>query len=91
MRISQHAAQRMSQRGISRRLVELTLQYGRIEGDRRVLDRKESQRLIEDLTEQMRIAKRVLDKGGVTVVEQNGALITTYNTDQPVHRSPGER
>lgn len=86
MQITQHAIRRMSQRGISRRLVEFTLQYGRIEGDKRVLDRNESRRIIEELTEQMRLAKRVMDKGGVTVVEQDGALITTYNTNVPVHR-----
>jgi hypothetical protein len=51
MHVSYHAAQRMNQRGISRRLMEFTLHHGRIEGNKRVLDRKESRRIIDALTE----------------------------------------
>lgn len=87
MHITRHAGQRMNQRGVSRRLVEFTLRHGRIEGDRRVLDRKESRRIIEQLTEELRLAKRVIDKGGVVVVEgERDAIVTTYNVDEPVRR-----
>jgi hypothetical protein len=86
MHISRHADQRMSQRGIPRRLVDFTLRHGRIEGDKHILDRNESRRLIEELTEQLRLAKRILDKGGVTVVEDDNTLITAYNVDTPVRR-----
>jgi hypothetical protein len=86
MHISRHADQRMNQRGISRRLVDFTLRYGRIEGDKHILDRNESRRLIEELNEQLRLAKRIWDKGGVTVVEGDDTLITTYNVDAPVGR-----
>lgn len=79
MHISQHAGQRMNQRGISRRLVDFALRYGRIEGNKHVLDRNESRRIIEALTEELRLAKRVMDKGGITVVEGGDTLITTYN------------
>ena len=67
MNISHHAGQRMNQRGIPRRLVEFTMKHGRIEGD-----------------------KRVLDKGGVTVVESGGTVVTTYNsaTTHPKPRRP---
>ena len=81
MQISRHAAQRMSQRGISRRLVDFALRYGRIVGDKHVLDRNESRRLIEALTEELRLAKRVMDKGGITVVEGSGTLVTAYNLE----------
>lgn len=86
MQISQHADQRMNQRGISRRLVEFALRHGRVEGDKHVLDRDESQRLIEQLKEELRLAKRVLDKGGVTVVEGSDPVITTYNVRAPLTR-----
>ncbi len=86
MHISQHAGQRMNQRGISRRLIDFTLRHGRIEGDKHVLDRNESRRLIDSLTEELRLAKRILDKGGLTVVEGDGTVITTYNVDAPVRR-----
>ena len=87
MHISHHADQRMNQRGISRRLVEFTLMHGRIEGDKRVLDRNESRRVIERLTEELRLAKQVMDKGGVTVIESDrGMIITTYNVDEATPR-----
>jgi hypothetical protein len=87
MHISQHAGQRMNQRGISRRLIEFTLRFGRIEGDKHVLDRNESRRLIESLTEQLRLAKRIMDKGGVVVVDgESDTVVTTYNVDAPMHR-----
>ena len=79
MHITHHAAQRMSQRGIPRRLVDFALRHGRVEGDKRVLDRNESRRLIDSLTEELRLAKRVMDKGGITVVEGGDTLITAYN------------
>ena len=72
MHISHHAAQRMSQRGISRRLVDFALRYGRIDGNKHILDRNESRRLIEALTEELRLAKRVrraaLRQGGEDLV-----------------------
>jgi len=79
MQISHHAIQRLSQRGISRRLMDFTLRHGRIEGNRHVLDRKESRRIIESLTEELRLARQVMDKGGVTVVEGGDTIITVYN------------
>lgn len=81
-----HARHRMSQRGIPQRLVEFALQHGRIEGDRHVLDRREVRRLVESLQAELRIAMHVLDKGGITVVEDHGAVITTWNRAQPVQQ-----
>ena len=81
-----HARHRMSQRGIPQRLVEFTLQHGRVEGDRHVLDRREVRRLVESLQAELRIAMHVLDKGGVTVVEGDGAVITTWNRAEPVRQ-----
>ena len=84
MHISQHAGQRMNQRGISRRVLEFTLRHGRIEGDKHIVDRNESRRIIERLNEELRVAKQILDKGGVTVVEGDEMVITTYNTNVPM-------
>ena len=85
MRISHHAAERMSQRGISRRLIDFALRHGRIEGNKRVLDRNESRRLIDDLKEELRLAMRVMDKGGIVVVDQSDTLITAYNLGTPAN------
>jgi hypothetical protein len=78
----------MSQRGIPQRLVDFTLRHGRIEGDRHVLDRKESRRVVDSLQQELRLALHVLDKGGITVVEDDGAVITTFNRNQPVQQAP---
>src|SRR5262245_46433915 len=90
MHITQHADQRMNQRGISRRLMEFTLWYGRIEGDKHVLDRAESRRVIERLTEELRQARQAMDKGGVTVVEgEEDIVVTAYSGDTSMRRDRG--
>ena len=86
MHFSQHAGQRMNKRGISRRLIEFTLRHGRVEGDKHILDRNASRRLIEQLSEELRLAKQILDKGGLAVVEGNDTIITTYNVNAPLRR-----
>lgn len=86
MRFTLHSRHRMARRGIPQRLVRFALRHGRIEGDRHVLDRRETKRLIESLQEDLRLAMHVLDKGGVTVVEEDGGVITTWNSDQPANR-----
>ena len=86
MRLTRHSLHRMSQRGIPQRLVAFALQHGRVEGDRHVLDRREARRVVETLQAELRLAMHVLDKGGITVVEDHGGVVTTWNSDQPVHR-----
>jgi hypothetical protein len=88
MTLTRHAEQRMNQRGIPRRLVDFALRYGRIEGDKHVMDRRETRRLVDDLREQLRIALHVLDKGGITVVEGDGTVITMYNVEPTRPNSP---
>lgn len=86
MRFTLHSRHRMARRGIPQRLVRLALHHGRIEGDRHVLDRRETKRLVETLQEDLRLAMHVLDKGGITVVEDNGGVITAWNREEPVRR-----
>jgi hypothetical protein len=85
MQLTRHSQFRMSQRGISQRLVAFALQHGRVEGDRYVLDRREALRVVESLQADLRVAMHVLDKGGITVVEDHGNVVTTWNRDQPLH------
>jgi hypothetical protein len=88
MRMTRHSQFRMSQRGIPQRLVAFTLEHGRVEGDRHVLDRREALRVVESLQADLRLAMHVLDKGGVTVVEAQGNVVTTWNRDEPLRRPP---
>jgi hypothetical protein len=88
MRVTRHSQFRMSQRGIPQRLVAFALQHGRVEGDRHVLDRREVLRVVESLQADLRLAMHVLDKGGITVVEASGNVVTTWNRDEPLRRPP---
>jgi hypothetical protein len=60
-------------------MVELVLNYGALDQDKYVLGRREAIRLLELINRQARVVKKILDKGGVVVVTEDGALITTYN------------
>ena len=94
MHITYHAGQRMNHRGITKEMIELTIQYGEVQDEVRTLSREAAARLVVELQRQMKIAKKVLDKGGLTVVTASSdesvilggtiifdetILITTYN------------
>ena len=76
---TKHFKARMSQRGIRQDLVDLTLRFGEDDQDRRILGEKALQRVLDELRMIERQVLKALDKGGIVVVEANGALITTYN------------
>jgi hypothetical protein len=94
MHITNHAGQRMNQRGITKEMIELTLQYGATQDEVTTLSRDAAARLVAELQRQMKILKKLLDKGGLTVVTafsdesvileggiilDETILITTYN------------
>jgi len=79
MKRTRHFKQRMSQRGVSKDMVDLALSFGEIRGDKYVLNRRGAQFLLDQMRYTERIVKKILDKGGITVVAQDGSLITTYN------------
>ena len=69
----------MSQRGISKEMVNLVIAHGVIHGDKYVVGRKEALQLIRELDNERRVLTKILDKGGVEVVTEGDALITAYN------------
>ena len=79
MQTTQHAMQRMSLRGVTGDMVDVVLNYGFVEQDKYVLGKRQALELLNDLKKQERLVKKILDKGGVTVVAQDDVLITTYN------------
>ncbi|WP_245601126.1 DUF4258 domain-containing protein [Ignatzschineria larvae DSM 13226] len=81
MQLSRHIDQRMNQRGITKEMVELTLEYGEIDNDRWVLNRKGVETMIESLEKQLRTARKLRDKGGIVVVAEDNTLVTTYDYD----------
>ena len=82
MRPTNHIRQRMSQRGISQDMVDLVLEHGVSDQDKYVLDHKEAGRLLEAMRQKERVLKKILDKGGVTVVAEGDALVTAYNCER---------
>lgn len=70
---------RMSQRGIPGELVNLVRQYGRGDQGRWILNRKDLRGLLETLRGVERAVIKALDKGGLAVIERDGAMITTFN------------
>ena len=81
MKTTRHSLARMSQRGLSRKLVDLAFEFGKEQGDRLVLNRKATQKLINEIDRMRQELLKVMDKGGVTVVVDSDTLITAYNTD----------
>jgi len=75
MRKTRHFQQRMTQRGINQDMVDLVLSYGETDGDKVILSRKASARLMEAA----RTLAKILDKGGLVVVASGDAQLTTYN------------
>lgn len=79
MQPTRHIKQRMSQRGISKEMVNLVIAHGVIHGDKYVVGRKEALQLIRELDNERRVLTKIFDKGGVEVVTEGDALITAYN------------
>ena len=78
---TKHCQSRMAQRGLPKKLLELVLEFGKENGDKLILNKKATQKVIEELDSIRKELLRVMDKGGVTVVLENDTLITAYNTD----------
>ena len=59
MHITYHAGQRMNHRGITKEMIELTIQYGEVRDEVRTLSRDAAARLVVELQRQMKIAKKL--------------------------------
>lgn len=79
MKFSKHARIRMGQRGIPGRMIDLARKHGRIEGDQWVLDLREAKAVLDSLTAERAALLKIIDKGGVVVVEEGQTIVTAYN------------
>lgn len=76
--LSQHAAARQRQRGVTTRDLELVMRYGEAVDDGFVL----SERALELARAELKKTLQRLDHlAGVAVIEQGGTLVTTYRAD----------
>jgi len=78
---TRHIHKRMSQRGISSRLVDLVSQFGMDHGDKVILSRKNTEALIGAVDTLKSQLIEVQTKGGLVVVEQDDHQITVYPLD----------
>lgn len=78
---TKHCQARMSQRGLPKRLLDLVLEFGKYSGDKLILNKKATQKVIDEIDTIRKELLRIMDKGGVTVVVNNELCITAYNTD----------
>lgn len=79
MHTTHHCKARQAQRGIPLKLVDYVLTHGAVENDKFVLEMKEAKQRLADLEREKRLLMKIADKGGVVVVAEGEALITTYN------------
>ena len=77
-----HINKRARQRGITKRMIELTLEYGKRQGDKIRLGKRKIKELIRDKKKLTQALKsellKLLDKGGLVVVFSGSTLITAY-------------
>lgn len=78
---TKHLQKRAQQRGITKDMINFTLDHGVIQGDRWFLNRKLLNEVIEIMEAQLRVAKKLRDKGGIVVVADGEALLTAYDYD----------
>lgn len=73
-----HFQQRLSQRGIKQAFVDLTLKYGKTDGDKIILDKKACKKALECVETEERALKQIYSRGGYVVVKDDSTLITAY-------------
>jgi hypothetical protein len=79
MTATKHIGERMSQRGMTKRMIELVMEFGKEQGDKVILNRKATQSILHEMDQLKKDLLKVMDKGGIVVVMDNETLITTYN------------
>ena len=84
---TRHMHQRMSQRGISDRMLEVVSDFGVTQGDKCILDCKNIDALMQRMDRFRKDLLKIRDKGGLVVVEANDVYITAYNIDSFNRRS----
>ena len=75
---TKHALARMSQRGITKEMIELALEYGRFVKDKVVLGRKEIKKLIKKYPALKSRLLKLFDSKGLVIVFEDNYIITVY-------------
>ena len=76
---TRHIQARMSQRGIQQSMIDLTMKYGVEQKDKVILNKEGLTNLLHELQSVQKVAQKMLEKGGLVVVEEGGMKITTFH------------
>jgi len=81
LEFTKHAKARMNQRGISKEMIDLTLEYGKCVQDKVILKSRDIKKLLHKVSKEIKSKLlKILDKGGLIVVlSDDYAVITVYN------------
>jgi len=75
---TRHIQQRMNQRGIKSEMLDIVQQFGMWQGDKCILNRKACNDVLSELDKIRRDVIKMKEKGGLVLVHDDGADITTY-------------
>ena len=73
-----HINKRVRQRGITKRMIDITLEYGKLKGDKIRLGTRRIKKLLRTRGELKSELLKIMDKGGLVVVFSGATLITAY-------------
>ncbi len=81
IKFTKHGIQRMNQRGITKEMIELTVEYGKCFNDKIILKSRDIKKLLTKVSKEVKAKlMKILDKGGLVVVmSDDWAVITVYN------------
>ncbi len=79
MYATKHFNQRIRQRGITNRMIELTLEFGERKRDKIRLGTRLIKKLLKTHKEIKSDLLKILDKGGLVVIVSGAAIITAYD------------
>ncbi len=86
MRKTHHFEVRKNNRGISDYMIDIVLEYGDTIGDRIILGKKKTEKLISEIKHLDRELRRVSDKNGVAIVLENDSLVTTFQLHRKTNK-----
>lgn len=80
-----HMHQRMSQRGISKKIVNLVSRFGIADGDKLILNKKGCQKSRETLKGLLKTLSMIESADGYVVLEKQGDKLIAYRLDSSKH------
>lgn len=75
---TRHIQQRMSQRGIKSKMLEIVQQFGAWQSEKCILNRKACNEVLNELDKIRKDLIKLKEKGGLVLVHTDGVDITTY-------------